>query len=272
LANLNSIYSLQILADVLDAEKNPLAIAPIASVCNIIDEQLRNVLLRLLKRENLPYRAHANALLSLGSQRNEEDLQYLLEVAQDDSKIGQHGIVRGGALKALGLHRSEEGFKYLISRIGYNKEPIRARPDAIQGLAYSAPWQTDRLKNEAIETLCKFSPFFFSENWDNLLTFFFFFFFFFLATAKLARDPNYTVRVESVESLLELKVKSSAGSIETTRSMYSKDDQSWLNRKLRQFGEIGSENNDQNNNKELVEKLENRVKNLEERLAVQELK
>lgn len=53
----------------------------------------------------------------------------------------------------MGLHRSEEGFKYLLGRLEYNKEHIRARPFAIQGLAESAPWQTDRLKNSAIEEI-----------------------------------------------------------------------------------------------------------------------
>lgn len=141
---------------------------------------------------------------------------------------------------ALGVHRSEEGFKYLIRRVGYNIEPLRARPVAIQGLASSAEWQNDRLKNEAIEEL-----------------------------NKLARDPNPSIRTESVEALVGLKVKSSAGSIETTRSMYSVDDHSWLDRKLRQLNNIGSGNGD--TNKELVEKLETRIKTLEEKLSLQKL-
>lgn len=155
MANLNSIYSLQILSDLLDAEKDPLAIAPIAAACSIVDDTLRDALLRLLKRESLPYRAHAAALTSLGSQRNEEDLEYLLQVAHDDTKIGQHGLIRAGALKALGLHRSEEAFKYLLGRVGYGQEPVRARPSAIQGLTSSAQWQIEVLKKRAIEVLGK---------------------------------------------------------------------------------------------------------------------
>jgi hypothetical protein len=61
------------------------------------------------------------------------------------------------------LHRSEKGFKYLVTRTGYNKEPLRARPFAIQGLAHSAEWQTERLKNEAVEELCKC----FIHYWEN---------------------------------------------------------------------------------------------------------
>lgn len=99
MANLNSVYSLSILSDLLEAEQDPLAIAPIASLCTIVDDGLRQTLIRLLERDNLPYRAHAAALTSLGSQRNKDDLEYLLQVAKDDTKIGQHGIIRGGALK-----------------------------------------------------------------------------------------------------------------------------------------------------------------------------
>lgn len=53
--------------------------------------------------------------------------------------------------------------------------------------------------------------------------------------------------------------------------MYSKDDQSWLNRKLSQLNNIGSNNDQNNSNKELVEKLESRIKKLEEKLSLQEL-
>ena len=56
----------------------------------------------------------------------------------------------------MGRHRSEEAFKYLITRVGYNVEPMRARPVAIDGLASSAEWRTDRLKNEAVEVLGTF--------------------------------------------------------------------------------------------------------------------
>jgi hypothetical protein len=53
--------------------------------------------------------------------------------------------------------------------------------------------------------------------------------------------------------------------------MYSKDDQSWLNRTLRQFGEIGNTDAQNKGNKELIEKLESRIKTLEEKLSLQEI-
>lgn len=45
------------------------------------------------------FRAEGSVLTVLGAQRNPEDLQYLLQVAKDDKKIGQHAIVRAGALR-----------------------------------------------------------------------------------------------------------------------------------------------------------------------------
>ncbi|KAG2196317.1 hypothetical protein INT47_009312 [Mucor saturninus] len=242
LANLNSLYSIEILSELLDAEKDPLAMAAIAGACAIVDDRLRDALIRFLQRDGLPYRAHAAALASLGSQRNNDDLKYLLQVANDDTKIGQHGLIRGGALKALGLHRSEEAFKHLLNAVSTNKEHIRARPFAIQGLAKSAPWQTECLKNTAIEEI-----------------------------TKLTRDSYQFIRVNAVEALVQLKVKSSYGTIATTRSMYSKDDQSWFNRKLTQLNNISSNDDQSNANKELVEKLETRIKKLEEKLSLEGL-
>ncbi|RCH95179.1 hypothetical protein CU098_000313, partial [Rhizopus stolonifer] len=245
LAKLNSTYSLQILSELLDNETDPLALFLIVGAANIVDDQLRNSLLQLLKRENLPYRAHAAALISLAQQKNPEDLKYLLQVAKDDSKLGQHGIIRGGALKALGVHRSEEGFKYLLSRVGYNKEPLRARPTAIQGLILSAEWQSDSLKKAAIEVL-----------------------------ETLIRDPNSSVRMTAASGLVKLNASSKYAAIEATRFMYPKDEQSSLNRKLNElrFGNSDDAQDQITTQKEVIEKLEARLKKLEEKLTLQELK
>lgn len=86
---------------------------------------------------------------------------------------------------------------------------------------------------------------------------------------KLTRDPNQSVRVEAVEALVELKVKSVSGSVETTRSMYSHDDHSWLNRKLRQLQDNDA-NGQQTASKQVVEKLQDRIKKLEDKLSLQE--
>ncbi|KAI8879234.1 hypothetical protein K501DRAFT_257181 [Backusella circina FSU 941] len=233
LASLNSTFSIEILAQVLDNEQHPHAIFQIADSCGIRDDRLRASLKSLLARKDLPYRAQARALVSLAKQRNPDDIDYLLETAKDDSKVGQHALVRAGALKALGYHRSEEGFNYLLSHVGLNIEPIRARSHAIEGLAYSAAWQSDLLKKKAIEEI-----------------------------STLVRDPTQYVRTGAVEALTRLEVSEASNSVANTRWMYSHDDHAWLNKKLNQFKSLGKPSEDKST-KDLIEKLEERIKKLE---------
>lgn len=156
------------------------------------------------------------------------------------------------------MHRSEEAFKYLLSRVGYNKEPLRSRSFAVQGLANSTEWQTDLLKKQALEELGKSLIQMIIE--DKLTDAF---------LEKLIRDPNQLVRVEAVEALVQLKVKSCSISVEATRCMYSHDDHSWLNRKLRQL-QASETDNQQAAHKQAIEKLQNRIKILEEKFSIQE--
>jgi aminopeptidase N len=86
---------------------------------------------------------------------------------------------------------------------------------------------------------------------------------------NLIRDPNQSVRVEAVEALIELKVKSCCNSVEATRSMYSHDDHSWLDRKLRQLQDNDT-NDQQTAQKQAIEKLQSRIKSLEDKLTLQE--
>ncbi|KAI9494934.1 peptidase family M1-domain-containing protein [Zychaea mexicana] len=237
LAKQKSGFALKILASMVKKETEPLAMSTVITACQIQDDTLREAILDVLSRaDQLPYRAHAAALVALAVQQNDADLQYLLRVAQDDAKIGQHGLIRAGALKALGYHRSEEGFKYLISRVGYNIEPMRARAQALEGLKYSAEWQEKQLQRLAVETF-----------------------------AKLLRDPNLTVRTVAVDGLVALEARHIYNDVEGSRYLYSKDDQSWLDRKLYELYQSRSSAPDRST-KEHVDKLEERVRKLEEKL------
>ncbi|KAI8968861.1 hypothetical protein BDF20DRAFT_891837 [Mycotypha africana] len=241
LSELNSVFSLEILSELLDNEKEPMAMAPIAEACRHKDDHLRYALRRMLdKSATLPYRAHAYALIALGCQQNADDLPFLLEVAKDENKVGQHGIIRGGALKALGFHRSKEAFEYLLGRVGYHKEPLRSRPMAIQGLAHAAEWQSDRLRKAAIEEL-----------------------------ASLTRDPNIQIRMEAVEALVQLRANTYADAIEATKHMYPVDDWPWMDRQLRALNNADGDLSEIGLQKKAIEKLENRVKELEEALSAQ---
>lgn len=78
----------------------------------------------------------------------------------------------------------------------------------------------------------------------------------------LARDPTQYVRTGAVEALARLEVSEAGNSVANTRWMYSHDDHAWLNRKLKQFKSVGKSSQDQST-KELIEKLEERIKKLE---------
>ncbi|KAI8146509.1 peptidase family M1-domain-containing protein [Fennellomyces sp. T-0311] len=236
LAKQKSALALKILAAMVKREKNPIALVHVVAACQIQEDCLRNAILDLLSRAvELPYRAHAAALVSLAAQRNNADIEYLLQVAKDDKKIGQHAIIRGGALKALGYHRSIDCFKYLLDHVGYNIEPVRARAQAIHGLKYSAEHQDERFQKLAVEAL-----------------------------AKIVRDPNLNVRMAAVEALVGLKAKDLYHDVEDSRYLYSKDEQSWLDRKLYELYQSGS--TPDKSTQDRIEKLEERVRKLEEKL------
>ena len=82
----------------------------------------------------------------------------------------------------------------------------------------------------------------------------------------MARDPNILVRMTAVESLVSLGVKSSYNDVAYTRYLYSEDDQSWLDRKLHELSTQDIKDASSKANQELIEKLEGRVKSLEDKL------
>lgn len=67
----------------------------IVGSCAIVDDRLRDPLIRFFQRNRLFYCADTHALLSPVSQRNNNDLKYLLQVENDNDNIGQYGLVCG---------------------------------------------------------------------------------------------------------------------------------------------------------------------------------
>ncbi|CAO3681152.1 unnamed protein product [Umbelopsis ramanniana] len=235
LSKLKTPFALEILAELFSDEQDPNAMYSVFDNCFIADKNIREAALKVLKRNNLPYRAHASALAVLGYQHNEQDLPYLLEVAKDETKIGQFGLIRAGALKALGYHRSEESFKYLLSRVDIGLENPRARQALVKAIRESAQWQEDRYKRMAKDKL-----------------------------VELLRDDNGYVRKQSVAELVNLKVKSSYDDIDASRALIAKDDYPWLDRKLKSLQESSSGGDKVG--QETIEKLEERIKKLESKL------
>ena len=91
---------------------------------------------------------------SLAFQKNSSDVSLLLSIVQDKNLVGQHGIVRAGAIRALGLCRTLEAFDYLVS---LTEEPglthERARPWIFTSLAQCASWISPIHKKKASEIL-----------------------------------------------------------------------------------------------------------------------
>ncbi|GAB5587813.1 hypothetical protein Unana1_02713 [Umbelopsis nana] len=237
LSKLRTPFALEILAELFVNEKDPLALWIVAENCIIVDKNIRQAALTVLQRDNLPYRAHGSALAVLGAQHNEQDLPYLLDVAKDYKKVGQYGLIRQGALRALAHHRSEEAFKYLLSRADINLEHPRVRPSLMKAIRLSAQWQDERYKKLAIEKL-----------------------------VELLRDDNSLVRRSATTELVALKAKSAYDYIDASRTLLSKDDHPWLDRKLKSL-EDSTSSGGEKVSQETVEKLEERIKKLESKLA-----
>ncbi|RUS28508.1 hypothetical protein BC938DRAFT_481803 [Jimgerdemannia flammicorona] len=239
LAAARTAIAIDLLAELISAETDPQAMSSVVDAASgIRDPVIRDAVLKLLTRENLP--AHGSALAVLGAQKNPDDLSYLLQVAKDDTKIGQHGIVRSSALMALGLHRSEEAFQYLLNRVGYRVEPLQSRPAAISALAGSADWQEKRFKNRAIEVI------------TNLL-----------------RDPDRNVRISAVNALVSLDARGAQADIASVRSTIAANEHSWLDRRM---ASLRAGPGGEKAHREQIERLEERVRKLESRLAEKEAK
>ena len=136
------------------AEKDPRAMWGIAKCCRLKDDTLRTALLAFLGRDDLSYRGRGVALECLASQRNPLDLSYLRAVAKDDKLIGQHGLTRQGAMRALGQDRTKESFEFLMSRIlNPSLEIDRVRAAVFDAIASSAVWQNVSDLRRAIEVV-----------------------------------------------------------------------------------------------------------------------
>ena len=73
------------------------------------------------------------------------------------------------------------------------------------------------------------------------------------------------VRMAAVDALIVLQATETYHDVDSTRYLYSNDDLSWLDRKLYQLQQVGSDRGT-SAAKEEVEKLEERIRKLEEKL------
>ncbi len=148
LAKAKSEHAIAPLAEMLQSESEPKAMAKVATACGSYrDGRVASALRSYLDREDLGYRARAAALEGLAKQRDEDDWRRLVESL--DARDWK-GFVRGGALRAFGYTRSRAAIELLAARTGYGKESDRCRPWAIRALAMALQWRDphERLPHE----------------------------------------------------------------------------------------------------------------------------
>jgi HEAT repeat protein len=136
------------------AETDFKAMFTLANSCSIKSNYLRTCLLKFLSQKDRPYRAQAAALESLANQRHVEDFEFIMSIAKDPHRIGQHALIRSGAIRALGQIRSVEAFDFLMHLlVNPLLTPERSRPFILTSLASCAQWLSVNHVKIATETL-----------------------------------------------------------------------------------------------------------------------
>ncbi|KAI8827140.1 uncharacterized protein EV422DRAFT_594041 [Fimicolochytrium jonesii] len=248
----NTQRAIDVQVAIFKAETHQFALRDAANFTEA-DEGIRSALLEFLNKKTMSergYGATGRALESLARQRNPDDVKFLLEVAQDEKWLGQHGLVRSDALRALGSSRAPEAFDYLLTRLQPGVEFERARPAVISAIASSAPWQSASKFKEATELII------------NHL-----------------RDSQSSVRRSAISSLCgpALNARAAAGKIKATRGLY--DDREWEEisaslRALQARGDPvpGGAIVTQQELVKTVEELQSRLRKLEDKIAEKEAK
>lgn len=151
LAKVHNGFAIEALARLLKREDHSMVMEEAAIACGQQrDPALRAVLLDKLKTKNLPYKARAAILSSIGKQNNPDDLPLLKNYTRDDS---WRRLVSIGAWTGIGYLGGNEGFEFILENlnrdIGYFNEPV-ARASALAVCAAKMP---DHLQRTAIEAL-----------------------------------------------------------------------------------------------------------------------
>ena len=177
------------------------------------------------------FRAVASAFDYLGQYPESNTL--LKEYALDDSKIGQHSLVRCGALKALGHTRSKEAYDFLkveLEKPRYHRETASILV-AIGNLAF---WMEDRFKKEATE----------------------------LVSSYLTNEHRW-IRFSTVMALFAMKAKDQVGNVLSTRSMYTLEEWVFVDKRIKKLRESGAPEEHVKALQKTVEELEGKIKSLE---------
>jgi aminopeptidase N len=189
----------QILSARLHTEKEPRVLADIASACGSHwDKEIAQSLSSFLSQSNIPYRAHANALVALAKQKDFCVEEHIYRAVDDQ---GWWGFIRKNAAMALGHRKTKKAADKLMSMAKDTSERSHVRADAFIGLAQCAKYFTDQDKAEILAII-----------------------------HNAVQDPIYRVRLNAARALGVLGDASSISVINQSKSLFAGQDEPVLNR------------------------------------------
>jgi aminopeptidase N len=226
--------ALSALIEMMESEDDPRVLATLAQHAGgYRDPRMAAALLSLLERRG-EYFVRSYAYDALGKQRGDEHVKRLQAGAETED---YRGLVRSGALRGLGATRTETASGILFTRIGYGREREDSAGAAIESLAACADHLERRIRDRAIETIT-----------DQL------------------RDPRDRVRGAAVRALARLKATGSIPAIEGAMKLLPEQEQPRVRRALMGMSGDGKGKTDAATLKKTVEKLEDRLRKVVERL------
>jgi len=192
LSEIKTSRACHLFAKILIKETDPRALFQIASFCKIRDPSIEDAILTVLRREDLPYRAHANLLQALGAQRNHEHFDKLMAAAKSDY-TGFNGIVRAGAYKGLAEIQKPEAYEFLKEKTKYGKEMEMLRAGLVLSLAKCASLLSEQIRADCADFV-----------------------------VDLFRDPSWRVRRAAMDALTTLEASNKLKDLENFKTALSK--------------------------------------------------
>ncbi len=153
LGKIKSPLANDLLTELLTNETDSRVLNALTLACgNHQSEAMRNQIIKLLQRGNLPYRSRRNLLIALAKQRVDSDFETLKEAALDN---GWWQYVRTGAYTAMGECDSDDVYAYLMQASIDSSNSPQARAAATRSLGKTAEKLMTHPKKRVLEHLSK---------------------------------------------------------------------------------------------------------------------
>ncbi|KAL7751933.1 hypothetical protein RI367_002455 [Sorochytrium milnesiophthora] len=243
LAAAHNPYATQLLADLVRREQDAMALKTVLQAAKVRDERVRGAVQEVLARDDLSYLARSAALQALGMQRHDDDLQYLIGVASDNSMVGQHGLVRAGAFAALGAHRSLGALEHLLSRVANNKtaEHDGSRAALFAALVAIVPYHERRYTRIVVDHL-----------------------------VGVLGDRNDRVHLGAVSGLVALEARDKIGAIQASLVRLPAQAEPMVRKQLNKLREAGAGESDAGKVAKRLEDIETKLQQLEDKWSSRE--